>query len=126
MKLRDALGDSTEAPIYIETVPKRGYRFIAPVSASVVLSDQIAKAEAEVELPQNEAIVAPPAANPVVVPGSHHRFRVMVAMFGILLIVVTATLVFLRTRPCCPGAWRQQGRLPAIASIPSLPRAAVS
>ena len=32
MKLRDALGDSTEAPIYIETVPKRGYRFVAPVS----------------------------------------------------------------------------------------------
>ena len=32
MKLRDALGDSTEAPIYIETIPKRGYRFVAPVS----------------------------------------------------------------------------------------------
>src|ERR1700692_1463807 len=32
MKLRDALGDSTEAPLYIETIPKRGYRFIAPVS----------------------------------------------------------------------------------------------
>lgn len=32
MKLRDALGDVADAPIYIETVPKRGYRFIAPVS----------------------------------------------------------------------------------------------
>lgn len=31
MKLREALGDSTESPLYIETVPKRGYRFIAPV-----------------------------------------------------------------------------------------------
>ena len=32
MKLRDALCDSTEAPLYIETIPKRGYRFIAPVT----------------------------------------------------------------------------------------------
>lgn len=32
MKLRDALGDSAETPIYIETIPKHGYRFIAPVS----------------------------------------------------------------------------------------------
>jgi Tol biopolymer transport system component/DNA-binding winged helix-turn-helix (wHTH) protein len=35
MKLREALGDSAEAPLYIETIPKRGYRFIAPVSLPV-------------------------------------------------------------------------------------------
>jgi Tol biopolymer transport system component/DNA-binding winged helix-turn-helix (wHTH) protein len=29
--LRDTLGDSTDAPLFIETIPKRGYRFIAPV-----------------------------------------------------------------------------------------------
>ena len=33
-QLRQALGDSTEQPRYIETVPKRGYRFRAEVSAS--------------------------------------------------------------------------------------------
>ncbi len=32
MKLREALGDSAETPLYIETIPKRGYRFVAPVS----------------------------------------------------------------------------------------------
>ena len=31
-KLRDALGDVADEPIYIETLPKRGYRFIAPVT----------------------------------------------------------------------------------------------
>ncbi len=31
-KLRSALGDSADNPIFIETVPKRGYRFIAPVT----------------------------------------------------------------------------------------------
>jgi TolB-like protein/DNA-binding winged helix-turn-helix (wHTH) protein/Tfp pilus assembly protein PilF len=30
-KLRDALGDSADAPSYIETLARRGYRFLAPV-----------------------------------------------------------------------------------------------
>src|SRR6187549_339347 len=30
-KLREALGDSADAPRFIETLPKRGYRFIAAV-----------------------------------------------------------------------------------------------
>src|SRR5579863_4732535 len=30
-KLRDALSDSAETPRYIETIPRRGYRFISPV-----------------------------------------------------------------------------------------------
>src|ERR1700758_3702903 len=31
-KLREALGDSADNPRFIETLPRRGYRFIAPVS----------------------------------------------------------------------------------------------
>ncbi len=30
-QIRDVLRDSADRPLYIETVPKRGYRFIAPV-----------------------------------------------------------------------------------------------
>src|SRR5262249_10205375 len=30
-RLRDALGESAEAPVFIETLARRGYRFIAPV-----------------------------------------------------------------------------------------------
>jgi DNA-binding winged helix-turn-helix (wHTH) protein len=30
-KLRDALGDSSDEPRYIETLPRRGYRLIVPV-----------------------------------------------------------------------------------------------
>jgi TolB-like protein/DNA-binding winged helix-turn-helix (wHTH) protein/tetratricopeptide (TPR) repeat protein len=30
-QIRTALGDDAERPVYIETVPKRGYRFVAPV-----------------------------------------------------------------------------------------------
>jgi Tol biopolymer transport system component/DNA-binding winged helix-turn-helix (wHTH) protein len=33
MKLREALGDSSENPLYIQTLPRKGYRFVAPVTA---------------------------------------------------------------------------------------------
>src|ERR1700761_3207666 len=29
--LRDALGDSANPPSFIETIPKRGYRFVVPI-----------------------------------------------------------------------------------------------
>jgi TolB-like protein/DNA-binding winged helix-turn-helix (wHTH) protein len=34
-KLRDALDDSAENPRFVETVPRRGYRFLAPVTSDV-------------------------------------------------------------------------------------------
>lgn len=34
-KLREALGDSADTPCYIETLSRRGYRFIAPVNGPV-------------------------------------------------------------------------------------------
>jgi DNA-binding winged helix-turn-helix (wHTH) protein len=36
-KLRDALGDSAESPRYIQTLPRRGYRFIAPLNEVVAV-----------------------------------------------------------------------------------------
>src|SRR5436853_5816459 len=33
-RLRDALGDSAETPRFVETLARRGYRFIAPVSGA--------------------------------------------------------------------------------------------
>jgi TolB-like protein/DNA-binding winged helix-turn-helix (wHTH) protein/Tfp pilus assembly protein PilF len=39
MRLREALGDSAENPRYIETIHRRGYRFIAPLEAVVSPAD---------------------------------------------------------------------------------------
>ncbi len=39
-KLRDALGDSADSPRYIETIPRVGYRFIAPVNNGTRLQEQ--------------------------------------------------------------------------------------
>ena len=40
-KLRVAFGDSAENPRFIETVPRRGYRFIAPVLAPASAPEQL-------------------------------------------------------------------------------------
>jgi len=42
-KLRDALGDSASNPRFIETLPRRGYRFIAPVQADVAATTPVSK-----------------------------------------------------------------------------------
>jgi TolB-like protein len=50
-KLREALGDQPEQPIYIETVPKRGYRFIGRTIESDVRVDPRANDEARADQP---------------------------------------------------------------------------
>src|SRR5260221_7785073 len=35
-KIREVLGDSAENPRFVETLPRRGYRFIAPVEGTQV------------------------------------------------------------------------------------------
>ena len=47
-KVREALGDSASSPRYVETLARRGYRFIAPVQA-----------EAPAEVPSGAKVVAP-------------------------------------------------------------------
>jgi DNA-binding winged helix-turn-helix (wHTH) protein len=46
-KLREALGDSAEKPLYIETLPKRGFRFIAPVKVIPPHSEEMTGPAAE-------------------------------------------------------------------------------
>lgn len=43
-RLREALGDDASSPRFIETLPRRGYRFIAPVEAQSVAAEPAAAA----------------------------------------------------------------------------------
>jgi len=52
-KLRDALGDSAESPRLIETLPRRGYRFLGTVESP------------EAPVPDLESISAPKPENPI-------------------------------------------------------------
>ena len=80
-KLRDALGDSAENPRFVETLAKRGYRFIAPVKA---LEGQVA--------------VQPPESTPAAAAGSRANLNIWHWITGALalLCVVLAGILFHR------------------------------
>jgi TolB-like protein/DNA-binding winged helix-turn-helix (wHTH) protein/Flp pilus assembly protein TadD len=46
-KLRDALGDSAEEPVYVETLPRRGYRFVAQLERQTVADVPCTQKESE-------------------------------------------------------------------------------
>ena len=75
-KLRDVLGDAAENPIFIETVPRKGYRFIAPVETPA--SDALTT-PAQTLLPQTT-----PTAEPGVVAGNRKRATVLVLTFAMV------------------------------------------
>jgi Tol biopolymer transport system component len=75
-RLRDALGESADTPIFIETLARRGYRFIAPVDGS---------------LTPNTVGIAP-ASEP---SKSHPRHRVRSWMFAMASLVIAAAAILL-------------------------------
>ena len=58
-RLREALGDSADEPRYVETLPRRGYRFIAPVE--VIASPQGAAPVIDPVSPEVPAASEPPS-----------------------------------------------------------------
>ena len=67
-KLRSALGDTSETPRYIETLPRRGYRFIGALDPD---PEDASAASAAVP------VSAASEASPVSVPPSHHEPTVL-------------------------------------------------
>src|ERR1700685_3197167 len=63
-KLRAALSDSADNPRFLETVPRRGYRFVAPVtvpSESQTLDDPVQSTLVEVPLAQTSTAEVEPS-----------------------------------------------------------------
>ena len=57
-RLRDALGDSSENPRFIETVARRGYRFIAPVTSPGAIAASVPEATVTTRPPRSRRLVA--------------------------------------------------------------------
>src|SRR5258707_2748919 len=74
-RLRDALGDSAEEPRYIETLPRRGYRFIAPLADRPEQGTPETRGPAETPPELHAAMEAmdspSTAASPAPAPGAH-------------------------------------------------------
>jgi TolB-like protein/DNA-binding winged helix-turn-helix (wHTH) protein/tetratricopeptide (TPR) repeat protein len=102
-KLREALGDTAENPRFVETVPRRGYRFIAPVE--VVRAAPVAPA---VVSPAVSAPVQPPATRaPAPVPAPARGRGWMWLAAAVILAAAAGTAAWLlRDRVRWPSTGR--------------------
>jgi|SRR5436190_244441 len=62
-KLRDALGDSADSPRFIETLPRRGYRFIYPVNGAPAPDGALPLNGVPAAIPVHGAPAAAPSAS---------------------------------------------------------------
>src|SRR6266849_9645194 len=104
-RLRDALGDTAETPRYIETLPRRGYRFIASITNEIFVEAHVASAS--VEAPASVVSDSP-------VPRRRLGIPMLVAT-GVILVALPFALTFRE------GSLRERllGK-PAVPSIHSI------
>jgi len=102
-KLREALGDSADAPRYVETLAKRGYRFAVPVREREPAAPTALSADAEAPAP------APHAA-----PRGRPFASRVVAIAGVLVAAALVTY-WMGARP---GPRTQPGRKLTLAILP--------
>jgi Tol biopolymer transport system component/DNA-binding winged helix-turn-helix (wHTH) protein len=93
-RVREALGDSSDNPRFVETLPRRGYRFIAPVEAI--------ESETKKALPESAPAPSPDGQPTSVVntpPPPVPRPRWIPAVtFLLLLLIAVGTFFFVRLR----------------------------
>jgi len=92
-KLREALGDSADSPRFIETLPRRGYRFLAPVNGTAdgqaASAPQPAEEIREIEI-DNPRVEEQPPVTPA-------RWRTRQALPWILVATLSLAVVVLIT-----------------------------
>jgi len=89
LKVREALGDDASNPRFIETIPRRGYRFIAPV---------------RVETPHLPGLTSPTPATPDVSLSQSrtHAPKLWLVTATVALVLVGVVVFFLRPREEAP------------------------
>jgi TolB-like protein/DNA-binding winged helix-turn-helix (wHTH) protein/Tfp pilus assembly protein PilF len=103
MRLREVLGDASDNPRFIETIPRRGYRFIAPVEESLYPAPSLPVPEAEHCPPNGHSETGVPSAASPAAPAETSALRQV--NFGwrglgfLAFLLIAALLVFNYARP---------------------------
>ena len=100
-KLRDALGDTPQNPRFVETLARRGYRFIAPISAAdystqgggTILAAEMPSGRSGDEVSSHNE--TPPT---MALPGRRQTIWILVGRVMLLALVIGATLWILTFR----------------------------
>jgi TolB-like protein/DNA-binding winged helix-turn-helix (wHTH) protein/Flp pilus assembly protein TadD len=100
-KIREALGDSAESPRFVETVSRRGYRFLAEVKDVDGGSVAVPTDGTEVFSGSQESDVAKTAPQPATQKRleSPLTWRRLGAGLAVLLVILPASILYLRNRP---------------------------
>jgi len=94
-KVRDSLNDDAEAPRYVETVPRRGYRFVAPVTVlEPVRSPDLPLPTASVT--KESSVSSPNGATEAAHPYPRRKYWLTAAL---VLLLVGGAIYGFRTRP---------------------------
>ena len=112
-KLRTALGDSAGNPRFIETLPRRGYRFIAPVTETTPAfgGPESAAVQGHAGIEEHEAFVEPDHPQQVEPPATPAYQRpwkktLLVTALVVLAFTVVAYIVHSRSSPGSAPAHR--------------------
>jgi DNA-binding winged helix-turn-helix (wHTH) protein/TolB-like protein len=86
-QIRSALGDSADSPRFIETIPRRGYRFVAPVRTVAETEDRAPEPQLAAPIKQEPAETAPAPT------GLGGLRAAAVVVSGLLLLVLAVAVV---------------------------------
>ena len=119
VKLRDVLGDSASKPKFIETIAKRGYRFLGTVE---IISDQPVPTEPKVSAPAEvvQATVGNPNLQPASLPveadsalprASRNTARLLFTLTQIMYLIFYLSALFSweNTYKACFNTWGRAG-----------------
>ncbi len=118
-RLRDALGDSPDNPVFIETVDRRGYRWIAPTLTAPASTHSAPAGDApqtDFEPTADSAIADESEVAPAAVPSPAHKLIYVPLALALLLV---AWMLFPALHPAKPDSTTQRGTSAATATRPA-------